>query len=125
MEFNKVLFMKRNNELVGVGIKPNGARQLLTLEEAVKHASKLKKESKYAVEFINTQEKLDKFNNKKKKKKLFNAKNLFVSTLGVAVVALGIKAFALINNSFDGKLPTKSTKSLELTNDDNAIQSFD
>ena len=31
MKFNKVIFMKRNNELVGVGIKPNGAKELLTL----------------------------------------------------------------------------------------------
>ena len=125
MKFNKVIFMKRNNELVGVGIKPNGAKELLTLEEAIKYASVLKKESKYAVEFLNTKEKVNKFNNKKQKK-LFNPKRLLLTPLGVAVVALGIKGYALINKSVDVKaLNPKATKTLELTNEENATQTFD
>lgn len=125
MKYNKIVFMKKNNVLVGVGIKPNGTKELLTLEEAIKHASVLKKESKYAVEFLNSKEKIDRFNNKKKKK-LFNPKSLILTPVGIAVLALGIKSYALINKNFDAKAYNpKPTKTSELVNNENDIETFE
>ena len=88
MNYTRLLFMKRNNELVGVGVKANGIKELLTLEEAIKVAGNLKKENRSnAIEFINTKAKLDRakleINNQKPKRNI-NKKNI----AAVAIAAI-------------------------------------
>ena len=109
MKYERIIFLKRNNELVGIGIQKDGIKKLLTLNEAIKEASILKEANKdNAIEFLNTKKKVEKarveLNNEKPKKKIIDAKG--VAAITIAAALLGTTGGYALTKSFDSEAKT-------------------
>lgn len=95
MNYKKIVFLKRNDKLVGIGIQENGVKKLLTLDEAIREASVLKKANKdNAIEFLNTKRKLEKAkveinNEKPKKERIINRKSIAATALALTLAVTG------------------------------------
>lgn len=115
MNYKKIVFLKRNDKLVGIGIQENGVKKLLTLEEAIREASVLKKADKdNAIEFLNTKRKLERAkveinNEKPKKARKLTKKGLAVSSIVLTLALAGGTAFALNTMGSDSNSTKAST----------------
>ena len=105
MKYERIIFLKRNDELVGIGIQKDGIKKLLTLNEAVKEASILKKANKEnAIEFLNSKRKVEDakaviYNEKPRKRKLGGAK---VASIALAIALVGAGGAYALDKSLEG-----------------------